>query len=548
MTPNASLTQPTLPIAPSLLVDWPQLIIYNAHIITVNPNQPHAQALAILGDRILAIGDNHQVRALAVSGTQQIDLEGSTVVPGFIDAHCHVGSSGLLHLRCVNCNLRTIPAIQAAIRGRVETLPVGEWIQGFHYDDTKTVERRFLTRADLDLVAPHHPVFIQHRGGHTAYVNSLALERLGITDATDNPSGGRFDRDPQTFHLTGRVCETAMDPFLAVISSEFARAERQQAAALITGMMSKAGITSAQDMWATPEDLRSYQDAYQAGELSVRVYCLMYYPHLEKMLAAGIRSGFGDAWVRLGGLKLVCDGSISERTARLSKPYVGRPNDYGILVMDEEELYTYAIQAHQADWQIGIHANGDVAIDVVLRVYERLQRERPRIDPRFRLEHCTVLNESLIRRIKALDAIPTPFSSYVYYRGEIMAEYGEERVNTMFALRSLLDAGIMVAPGSDYPPGPFEPMMMLQSAVTRTDSTGHLWGASQRITVDEAIRVSTLHGAYASFEEKLKGSLEPGKLADLVVLGDNPETRDPGTLMSIPIERTMVGGKWVFQA
>ena len=159
-----------------------------------------------------------------------------------------------------------------------------------------------------------------------------------------------------------------------------------------------------------------------------------------------------------------------------------------------------------------------------------------------------MLNESLIRRIKALDAVPTPFSSYVYYRGEIMAEYGEERINTMFALRSLLDAGIMVAPGSDYPPGPFEPMMMLQSAVTRTDSTGHLWGASQRITVDEAIRVSTLHGAYASFEEKLKGSLEPGKLADLVVLGDNPETRDPGTLMSIPIERTMVGGKWVFQA
>jgi hypothetical protein len=339
-----------------------------------------------------------------------------------------------------------------------------------------------------------------------------------------------------------------MDPFMAVIPSEFTRAERQQAATLITRMMSKAGITSAQDMWVSPEDLRSYQDARQAGELPVRIYCLMYYSHLEKMLAAGLRSGFGDEWIRLGGLKLVCDGSISERTAYLSKPYVGRPEDHGILVMDEEALYAYAILAHRADWQIGIHANGDAAIDVVLRLYERLQREYPRSDPRFRIEHCTVLNASLVRRIKALHVIPTPFSSYVYYRGEIMPEYGAERLEWMFALRRLLDAGIRVAPGSDYPPGPFEPMMMLQSAVTRTDSTGNVWGASQKIAVSEAIRVGTLHGAYASFEEQLKGSLEPGKLADLVVLGDDPETRELGALVSTPVERTMVGGRWVYEA
>jgi predicted amidohydrolase YtcJ len=548
MTPKETTIKPGQPVTSSLLVDQPQLIIFNAHVITVNPIQPHAQALAILGDRILAVGSNDRVCGLAGPGAQKIDLEGSTVVPGFIDAHCHVGSAGLLHLRCVNCDLRTVPAIQAAILDRVETTSPGEWIQGFQYDDTKTVERRFLTRQELDMVAPHHPVFIQHRGGHTAYVNSLALERLGISETTNDPPGGRFDRDPKTFRLTGRVCESAMNPFLAVIPSEFTRLERQQAATLVTRMMSKAGITSAQDMWTTPEDLRSYQDAHAEGELPVRLNCMMYYPNLDKMLAAGLRTGFGDAWVRLGGLKLVCDGSISERTAYLSAPYVGRPNDYGILVMGEEELYSYAIQAHQADWQIGIHANGDAAIDIVLRLYERLQREHPRSDPRFRLEHCTVLNESLIRRIKALNAIPTPFSSYVYYRGEIMAEYGAERLETMFALRSLLDAGIMVAPGSDYPPGPFEPMMMLQSSVTRTDSTGHVWGASQRITVTEAIRIGTYHGAYASFEEQLKGSLEPGKLADLVVLGDNPETREPGSLIDIPIERTMVGGHWVYEA
>jgi hypothetical protein len=195
-----------------------------------------------------------------------------------------------------------------------------------------------------------------------------------------------------------------------------------------------------------------------------------------------------------------------------------------------------------------VHANGDVAIDTVLRVYERLQRERPRRDPRFRLEHCTVINDSLVQRIRSLGAIPTPFATYVYYHGEKMREYGEERLNHMFALRSFLDAGIKVAPGSDYPPGPFEPMMALQSAVTRTDMKGKVWGPQQRVSVEEALRVQTLHGAYASFEERLKGSIERGKLADLVVLGRDPLREDPGTLVNIPIERTMVGGRWVFEA
>jgi predicted amidohydrolase YtcJ len=286
----------------------------------------------------------------------------------------------------------------------------------------------------------------------------------------------------------------------------------------------------------------------EAGELSLRVYCLINFKHIDEMIAAGVRTGLGNEWVRVGAMKLVCDGSISERTARLSQPYVGRPNDYGILVMDEAELYTYARKAHEAGWQIGTHANGDVAIDKTLRVYERLQREMPRRDPRFRLEHCTVINDELIRRIKALGAVPTPFSTYVYYHGEKMREYGPERLNSMFALRSFLDAGVRVTQASDYPPGPFEPMMALQSEVTRTDSTGNLWGPKQKITVEEALRVGTLHGAYASFEENLKGSIEPGKLADLVVLGRDPFQENPATLITIPIERTMAGGRWVYES
>ena len=191
-----------------------------------------------------------------------------------------------------------------------------------------------------------------------------------------------------------------------------------------------------------------------------------------------------DKWVRVGGMKMLADGSISERTAWVSRPYVDRPSDFGIQVMTEQELYENGRKAHEADWQIGVHANGDRAIDVVLRVYERLQRERPRRDPRFRLEHCTIVNDSLIKRIKTLGAIPTPFAAYVYYHGEKFREYGAERLNQMFALRSFLDAGIRAAPGSDYPPGPFEPMMALQSAVTRTDSNGNVWGQKQRISVE----------------------------------------------------------------
>jgi len=189
-----------------------------------------------------------------------------------------------------------------------------------------------------------------------------------------------------------------------------------------------------------------------------------------------------------------------------------------------------------------------VAIDIVLRVYERLQRERPRRDPRFRIEHCTVVNDSLVGRMRALSVIPTPFSTYVYFHGEKMRHYGAERTNQMFAVRSFLDAGLRVTQNSDYPPGPFEPMMALQSSVTRTDMKGNVWGARQRITVEEALRVGTINGAYASFEEKLKGSIETNKLADLVVLGRDPAREDSRNLVNIPVERTMVGGRWVFES
>ncbi len=526
----------------------PDVVLYNANILTIDAIHPRAQAVAIAGGRFLAVGSNEDVRNLAKAGTQQVDVGGKTVVPGFIDAHTHPCYAGIRHLRWVDCDLRSIAEIQNAIRARAAKTPPGDWVIGFKYDDTKTKEGRKLTREDLDAATTDHPVFIEHRGGHTAYVNSLAYRRTEVTEETADPAGGKFDRDATSGRLTGGLRENATERFRQLLPVNFSRDEMRQGVKLISQMMVRTGVTSVGDAEATPEDLLAYQDAREAGELSFRVYCFLQYQFLERMTAAGIRTGLGDEWLRVGAIKLVCDGSISERTARLTEPYIGRPNDYGILVHNEEELYENARKAHAAGWQIGTHANGDAAIDIMLRIYERLQREMPRRDPRYRLEHCTVVNPALIERIRALGAIPTPFSTYVYYHGEKMREYGAERLNWMFAVRSFLDAGIHVTQASDYPPGPFEPMMALRSEVTRTDSHGNVWGPKQRITVEEALRVGTINGAYASFEENQKGSITAGKLADLVVLGRDPLRVDPMELIEIPIERTMAGGRWVYES
>ena len=536
-----------LTVLPSFGQQEPDTILFNGDIVTMG-SSPRARAVAIIDGKFFAVGDAKEILALAVGRTKKVDLGGKVVVPGFIDAHSHPGSSGLQHLREVDCDLRSIKDIQNAIAARAAKTPKGNWVLGFKYDDTKTSEGRIINIADLDLAASEHPVRIQHRGGHTMYVNSMAMKLANINQDTPDPQGGIFDRDASSKKLNGRVKESACRVFEEVIPHGYTRDDLREGVKLISKMMSKTGITSVHDAYGSPEYLRAFQDAFESGDLSLRVYCLIGYYHIDKMLEAGIRTGMGNEWVRVGAMKLTCDGSISERTARLSQPYMGRPNDYGILVMTEDQLYSYAKKAHDADWQIGVHANGDVGIDTTLRLYERLQKERPRRDPRFRIEHCTLINDSLVQRMKSLGVIPTPFSTYVYYHGEKMREYGEERLKNMFALRSFLNAGIRPTQSSDYPPGPFEPMMALQSSVTRTDIKGNVWGANQKVTVEEAIRIGTMNGAYASFEENSKGSIETGKHADLVVLGRDPFKEDPSTLIKIPIERTMAGGKWVYES
>ena len=428
----------------------PELVLFNGNIHTMDPANPHAQAVAILGGKFFAVGSNDDVSNLGAAA--RIDLGGRTVVPGFIDAHLHTASSGVRLLKEVNCDLRSIAAIQAALRERAAKTPRGEWVVGFMYDDTKTTEGRPLTKADLDAAVPDHPVLVNHRGGHTNYVNTKAMQIADVNEKTPDPQGGKFERGADG-KLTGRIEETASARFRSKIRSEATRADRRDGVKLISKMIVKSGITSVNDPAGSTDDLMAYQDAYDAGDLSIRVYPFLSANYVPKMIAAGVKTGLGNEWVRVGAMKMVADGSISERTAWVSQPYVGRPDDHGIQVMTEEQLYQTAKPAHDAGWQIGTHGNGDLAIDVILRVYARLQKENPRPDPRFRIEHCTVINPELVRRIKEQGVIPTPFSSYVYYHGEKMKEYGAERLNSMFALRSFLDAGIPATMSSDYRAG-----------------------------------------------------------------------------------------------
>jgi len=541
---RASAQSPRLaPLPP----ESPDFIVVNGRVLTMDATAPRAQAFAVKGGRFTAVGSNADVRNLATRDTRIVDAAGTTVLPGFMDCHCH--PSGVNELYEVNANLRSVKEIQEALRKKAATTQAGFWVNGYMFDDTKLSDGP-LTKAALDAVSTNHPIGVHHRGGHTSWYNSKALELANVTKATPDPNDGRFFRDA-TGDLTGRVAERARGPMDRAGQRERYSAEQQRERARL-GMqhMSKlfaaTGLTTVHDAGAGASAIRAYEDARAAGELRHRAYMMIREPY-ERLRDAGVYTGFGDEWIRVGGRKMTADGSASERTMRMSTPYVGT-TDYGIATMTQEEIHAAVEDAHRNNWQIGIHANGDVTIDMVLNAYERVLKEWPHPDRRHRIEHCTLINPDLVRRIKATGSIPTPFWTYVYYHGEKWAEYGDEKVRSMFAHRSFLDAGIVVPGASDYGPGPFEPLMAIQSMVTRTDYRGRVWGANQKVTVDEALRIATVNGAHASYENALKGTITAGKLADFVQLAKNPHDVDPSTIKDIRVVRTVAGGRTTFES
>ena len=516
------------------------LIVHGRVVHTVDGDNPTAESLAVRDGRFVAVGSRADVEQLRGAGTQVFDHGDAVITPGFIDAHTHPAGAGVRELKDVNVDVRSIAEIKERMAARARETPPGEWIRGFKYDDTKLAEGRPLNRLDLDEAVPDHPAVVGHRGGHTSVYNSRAFAAAGVTAETPDPRGGKFYREGG--ELTGLVAERANAAFSGLIPSTHTDEDRQAGVKLITELMAMAGLTSFHDAGTSSNSVEAYSAAYRNGELSCRVYMMMRGPY-NSLRQAGVCTGLGDEWLRVGGVKYGADGSASERTMRMSTPYVGRPDDYGILTMSQEEIHEAVEVAHRANWQVGIHANGDVTIDMVLNAYERVQELWPRPNPRHRIEHCSLVNPDLLARIKAAGAVPTPFYTYAHYHGNKWVEYGPEKMEWMFPHRSFLDYDIPVAPASDYTPGPYEPLMAIQSMVTRKDFEGRVWGPSQRISVAEAMRICTMGGAYASFEEDIKGSVTVGKLADFVVLAADPHDTDPDAIKEIPVLRTVAGGR-----
>jgi hypothetical protein len=533
--------------APADTQSAPDYVVLNARVLTIDNNMPRAEAFAVKGDRFVAVGTASDIRNLASSRTEIIDAEGMTITPGFIDAHSHPAGAGVNELVQVNADLRSVSAIAGALRARADATPQGQWIRAFKYDDTKLSEGRPINRFDIDALVPDHPVAVSHRGGHTSVYNSMALAMAGVTSETPDPPGGRFYRDSNGA-LTGLVAGPARSVFNSLIPSDSTREQRKDGVKLITELMTKSGLTSVHQTGASRNDMLAYQDARAEGNMRFRMYLFPRGQLFNDLVNAGVRSGMGDEVFRIGAVKFTADGSASERTMRMSTPFEGRPDDYGLLYMTEEEIHESVENAHRNDFQVAIHANGDVTIEMVLNAYQRVQELWPRNNPRHRIEHCSLVNPELLTRIKNLGVIPAPFYTYIHYHGNKWVEYGEEKMRWMFAHRSFLDYGIPVAPASDYTPGPYEPMMAIQSMVTRKDFDGRIWGPNQRITIDEALRICTMNGAYASFEEDIKGSISVGKLADFVILANDPHDVDPDEIKNIEIVRTVVGGSTMYGA
>ncbi|MCW2573666.1 MAG: Amidohydrolase 3 [Frankiales bacterium] len=540
----------------------PDLIVYNARVHTVDGAMPKAQAFAVRAGRFVAVGGN-EIRSLAAKKTQLYDVKGMMVVPGFIDTHNHAGAGGIrsggagllydVHVgNPYEVEQVSIASIIVKLKAKAQTLAPGTWVMGDFLDDTKLADKRPLNVHDLDKVSADHPVMVVHRGGHTFFVNSKAFQLAGVTKDTPNPYGGTFDKDASGA-LNGRVTDLAGAVFKKVGKREqFTPAQETQRAlagvAFISAKFAQYGLTSVHHN----EDggLEAIQEQRLRGNLRHRVSYEMRGELLEAMIKNGIESGFGDEWIRLGATaEHLVDGSLSERTMAISQPYIGMPASYhGNLTETPEVLNAWCERVHRAHIQLNCHANGDIAIDRTLTAYERALKLYPRADARPKITHCSVITPDLVRRMKALNVVPSLFNTYPYYNSDKFHFYGQEMMQHTIAFRTMLDAGIVASAGSDFGPGPFSPLMAIQAMVTRTGWNGETWGASQKITLDEAIKVNSWNGAYNSHEEKDKGSITTGKLADFLVLAEDLHAIGPSKIKDVKIVRTVVGGKTMYQA
>lgn len=527
-------------------------LFINGEVLTVNAENQVAEAVAVQGKHIIAVGTTEEILKLKDENSEVVNLDGRSLLPGIIDSHLHITMYGTneVSVSCKDESVTSIDDLLRKLKERAADTPAGEWIRAWGYHDQKIEDKRFPTKEELDSVSTDHPIIVVRACGHISAVNSYALNRGAIDKNTPNPEGGIIDRNKDG-ELTGLLYENAHMQMFQV--AEFSRQEIETAHAVASEHFAKAGITSIHDAsgYGT-SNIRALQQDTLKGVIKQRVYAmggaLSESENVVKaLLASGFVTGLGNDRFKVGPVKVFLDGSSSGPTIWTREPYTSDSSNYGVHYFEQEQLEELFIPAHEQGWQITAHAQGDAAIDMLLTCIEKANRKFPREDARHRIEHAGVAAPDLIARMKKAGVIPTPNPAFLYEYGDGYCESYGERAEQMYPLASYLEAGVPAAVASDCPVTDFNPMRGIHSALTRRSQTGRVIGEKESVSLLDAIRMYTINGAYASFNEKETGSIEPGKLADLIVLDQSIIQSNIEDIPTIQVEFTMINGEVVYE-
>lgn len=536
------------------------LVVLDANVLTVAPGNPHAQAFAVRDGKFIAVGRTGDMKGLIGPKTAVWHLKGKTVTPGYNDAHLHPSAAFTEDapqyvVPCGPDHVKNMEELIAALKRKANLSPKGQIVRGFGYDDIKL--GRHPTCHDLDLASTDHPIVIRHVSGHLSVCNSYALKAAGITRDTPNPAGGVVGKDASG-QPNGYLAESAAG-LVGGVGTRPPAADREGVlkayAACFQGYAAH-GITSAGVAGTGIEELRTFETLRERGMLATRLNVMLNQRSIPALIAQkqnipGSREVAAippsNEMIRTGGIKIFHGNSLSGRTCWLSAPYADRPDFYGVPpARSQADLDELVWSIHHAGLQVACHSNGDREIDMVLTAIEHAQARELRPDARHRIEHCSVVRQDLLDRIKAAHVVIVPHS-YEWEHGDKFSSYGEKRWDWMFPNKRGIEMGIAVAGHSDSPISAADPMLRIQCLVTRKSAEGKVYGSSQRMRPEDALRIWTANGAYASFEEQIKGTIAPGMLADFVVLNADPTRTRPDAIKEIQVERTVLGGKTVFE-
>lgn len=525
------------------------LIVLNGRLQTIPSVSAHATALAVRNSRFICIDTNVRVRTYVGPDTKVIDAAGRTVIPGFNDAHIHPQElysveSRLGRVPCDPEHVKTLENLIAALKKKAAITPKGKWILGEGYQDTKLGGHP--TKITLDLASIEHPIYLEHSSFHVAAVNSMALKLANINQLTPDPPGGSFDRDGQG-EPNGILRESAKSLVRNAGPADPKPTREERLAGLKRQFEAYVshGITSIQIAGTSTASLDHYLEVQAIGP-PVRVYAMLRLSELKRAKELRGQPEFQTTYMKVGAIKHFHGNSLSGRTCWLYEPYANRPDYYGIPPKaDQHELNEVVWRIHRAGLQACIHSNGDREIDMVLTAFEAALKKRPLADHRHRIEHASVVSPAILNRIKKLGVV-LALHSYVYEHGDKMEAYGPVRWEWMHANRTAIDMGIPVAGNSDSPVSAARPLLRIQSMMTRASAEGKVYGSSQRVSWKQALKTWTTGSAFASFDERNKGQLKLGQLADFVILGQSLNDTHTDKIKDVPVEMTVIGGKVVY--